>query len=641
MKFINDSNRYKFFIALAMGLTGFLANFWPLSFDFPPYQTDFLPGLIFPMLVALAWGWRYGLVAAMLGLGCQTPWFTQISSNDWTPILLIPLNTLWVVWHGWCAQQRRQGRHLALNPYIAEIPFRMGSCILMYTILRWLLSLQSILWETHVSSLNIIHFKTVGQLAYGYLVLLLADVVLNLGPVRRFFRLHQQPGQNIVSYVIIIAVLCGLIFWIVDGVVDYYKFSEHLRFLIFTAPESVWDALIFKVSSPNLFARMVYVITCLVSGLLVSFLLRRQLEGEAALRESEVRYRRLHETMWDAFVQMDLSGTILDFNAAYQQMLGYAPEALRGMKKSELMPSKWHTMEARIMTEQVIAKGRSDIYEKEYRRADGSVFPVEMRTFLISDEYQQPLGMWAIVRDITQRKKDEQDRHDTMEALKRSNEDLQQFAYVASHDLQEPLRMVASYTQLLAERYRDQLDEKAQKFIHYAVDGAARMQSLIRDLLSFSRVDTHAEDFEMIDAHQALGMAIANLKAMIDETGALVTTDDLPCVRADKTQLVQVFQNLINNGIKFRSNELSRIHINALQKDGCWLFSVKDNGIGIDPKYKDKVFVVFQRLHTRDAYPGTGIGLALCKRILDRHRGQIWFESNPGQGTTFYFTIPL
>jgi light-regulated signal transduction histidine kinase (bacteriophytochrome) len=311
------------------------------------------------------------------------------------------------------------------------------------------------------------------------------------------------------------------------------------------------------------------------------------------------------------------------------------------MRELDLIPSKWHAAETDTVRTQVIPKGRSEVYEKEYIRADGNVFPVELRTFLIRDEEQRPIGMWSIVRDITERKQMEREREKVMIALTQSNEDLKQFAYVASHDLQEPLRMVASYTQLLAERYGDQLDDKAHKFIAYAVDGASRMQTLILDLLAFSRVETRAQPFKSVDAQSALGAAIVNLKAVIDETGSLVTTDDLPQVRADESQLTMVFQNLINNGIKFQNERHpAHIHVSAQPQNGCWCFSVQDNGIGIDAKYKDKIFLVFQRLHTRSEYPGTGIGLALCKRIIDRHGGRIWFESSPGQGTTFFFTIP-
>ncbi len=632
---------YKIVVSLILGLIGFGVNFYPINFAFPPFQAGLALGLAFPMVAALVWGWPYGLLSTTLGLGCQTGWFLQWPNGSWEPFITIPLLSLWITWHGWCAGLGKKGRFPALNPYGAEIPFRIANTLVLYTLLRWVLHAQPPSGVPPDVSLSYAHFLAVAQAVNAYFVLLVADTLLNLGPVRKIFGLRRQPGQITTGYVISAAVLFGLLFWVIDGLVDYYKFREYLRFLIFKAPENVWDSILLNVASPDLFARTAFVAVCLTGGLLVSRLLRKQLQSETAWRESETRYRRLHETMRDAFVQQDMSGRIVDFNRAYQEMIGHEDESLSGMMEADLTPSKWRTMEADIIKEQVVRLGRSQVYEKEYVRAEGSVFPVELRTFLITDDAHLPIGMWSIVRDITQRKQTELEREKAIIALENSNEDLKQFAYVASHDLQEPLRMVSSYTQLLAERYNDQLDDKAHKFIHYAVDGAARMQILIRDLLAFSRVETHAHEFKTVDAHSALGVAIVNLKTMIDESGALVTSGDLPQVLADETQMTQIFQNLINNGIKFqKKNRTPQIHIGADRQNGNWRFSVQDNGIGIEPKYKDKVFLVFQRLHTRDEYPGTGIGLALCKRIIDRHGGQIWFESSPEQGTIFYFTIP-
>jgi PAS domain S-box-containing protein len=636
-----ETTYYKVMIAILAGWIGFGVNFKAIYFDFPPFQASLLPGLAFPLIVTLAWGWPYGLLSATLGLGCQTSWFLQPPRAEWEPLVTIPMTTLWVVWHGWCAARKAEGRFPTLNPYWAEMPFRIVHWIVLFTLLPWLLHALAPAWPKEKNQLDFIRFLAVEKALNAYFSILLADVVLNLGPVRKLFGLRQRAGQITTGYVISGALLFGLLFWVIDGLVDYYKFREHLRFLIFNSPQSVLDSIILKVSSPDLFARTAFVSTCLVGGLLASRLLRKQLEGEAALRQSETRYRRLHETMRDAFVQMDMSGRIVDCNPAYQEMTGYGEDQLRGIREADLIPSKWHPLETDIVRSQVISRGRSEVYEKEYIHADGRVFPVELRTFLIRDDAQQPMGMWSIVRNITQRKKMEQERENAMIALTQSNEDLKQFAYVASHDLQEPLRMVASYTQLLAERYGDQLDAKAHKFINYAVDGASRMQALILDLLAFSRVETRGQVFKSVDAQNALGAAIVNLRAVIDETGSLVTTDDLPRIRADESQLTMVFQNLINNGIKFQDKQhLPHIHISAHSQNGGWCFSVRDNGIGIEARYKDKVFLVFQRLHTRNEYPGTGIGLALCKRIIDRHSGRIWFDSTPGQGTTFFFTIP-
>jgi len=227
-----------------------------------------------------------------------------------------------------------------------------------------------------------------------------------------------------------------------------------------------------------------------------------------------------------------------------------------------------------------------------------------------------------------------------VEELARSNRDLEQFAYVASHDLQEPLRMVAAYTQLLAERYRGQLDENADKYIGYAVEGALRMQTLILDLLAFSRVGRSETDRKNGECNAALNNALENLRSAIEESGAVVTHDHLPAVAVDPSQLVQLFQNLIGNAIKFRGNEVPAIRVSAKKQDARWLFAVADNGIGVSSQYKDKIFVIFQRLHTREEYSGNGVGLAICKKIVEHHGGRIWVESEIGCGATFHFTLP-
>ena len=224
--------------------------------------------------------------------------------------------------------------------------------------------------------------------------------------------------------------------------------------------------------------------------------------------------------------------------------------------------------------------------------------------------------------------------------LERSNADLEQFAYVASYDLQEPLRMVSSYTQLLAEEYKGRLDGEADKYISYTVEGAQRMQQLIRDLLAYSRIDNRGGRFSPTDCKNVLDNAIQNLQVSIEEVSERVIHNGLPIVIADPAQIGQVFQNLIGNALKFRGKDPPQIHVTAERLGSEWRFAVCDNGIGIEKGFSERVFQIFQRLHTRKEYPGTGIGLAVCKRIIDRHRGRIWVESTLGEGATFFFTIP-
>jgi len=273
------------------------------------------------------------------------------------------------------------------------------------------------------------------------------------------------------------------------------------------------------------------------------------------------------------------------------------------------------------------------------RRKDGSEFPIEiMLSPLDSDE---GIVVTAAIRDISARKATEAALLQKVEELKRSNEELGQFAYIASHDLQEPLRMVASYTQLLARRYKGRLDKDADEFIGFAVDGASRMQQLIQDLLDYSRIGTKGRDLIETSSEVALQQALRNLRGAIEESHALVTHDPLPLVLADPMQLSQLFQNLIGNAIKYqKTGAVPEVHISAGRNgDPKWTFSVRDNGLGIDPQYFERIFGMFQRLHKRDEFAGTGMGLAICKKIVERHGATISVESQLGHGSTFRFAL--
>ncbi|MEJ2427832.1 MAG: ATP-binding protein [Deltaproteobacteria bacterium] len=288
-----------------------------------------------------------------------------------------------------------------------------------------------------------------------------------------------------------------------------------------------------------------------------------------------------------------------------------------------------------------IHAGRSSKVELDQRfvRRDGTKVWGHISVSLMQIRPARPMLWICMVLNIDRQKQADEELHRLMEQLQRSNRELEQFAYVASHDLQEPLRMVASYTRWLARRYQDRLDQDANDFIHFAVDGATRMQKLINDLLAYSRVTRHGKPFEPTNAHAALEEAIANLATAIQATGTIITSGDLPLVMADHSQLVRVFQNLIGNAVKFTDRGPSKIHVSAERRGDECVFAVKDNGIGIEPQYHERIFVLFQHLNPRDQYEGTGLGLSICKRIIERHGGTIWVESNTDVGTTFSFTL--
>ena len=279
-------------------------------------------------------------------------------------------------------------------------------------------------------------------------------------------------------------------------------------------------------------------------------------------------------------------------------------------------------------------------FELHIERTDGGNVVLLGGAVPLLDAKGSPRGAVAAFYDVTARKRAEYELYRTVEELKRSNAELEQFAYVASHDLQEPLRALTGMVQLLQQRYKGKLDARADEYINLAVEAAGRMQGLIGALLAFSRVDRYGGPIEAVDMNGVLGHALANLQVAIREAEASVTYDPLPQVAADGPQITQVFQNLIGNAIKFRTAAVPQIHVGAVSQPGAWQFFVRDNGIGIDPEHAERIFLIFQRLHSRREYPGTGIGLALCKKIIERHGGKIWVESEPGAGATFYFTLP-
>jgi PAS domain S-box-containing protein len=356
------------------------------------------------------------------------------------------------------------------------------------------------------------------------------------------------------------------------------------------------------------------------------------------LQESQSRLAAIVESSDDAILSKDLNGTIQTWNAGAERLFGYRAQEVIGRSIALLMPPDRLTEEDEIL-DQLRAGKRVDHRETVRVAKDGRYVDVLVTASSLKDRDGQIIGASKIARDISERKRAEEALRKSTEDLSRSNKDLEQFAYVASHDLQEPLRAVAGFVELLRRNLGSSLNSKAAGYMDFAVDGAKRMQLLINGLLEYSRVGQD-EKHEETSARAALDRAVAYQKNAIEEFSAEIEADELPAVHFDLTQLTQLFQNLIGNAIKFRGKEAPRVHIGAKRDSDGWQFSVSDNGIGIEPEYTERIFLIFQRLHSRENYPGTGIGLAICKKIVERHKGKIWVESKLGEGSTFYFTIP-
>jgi PAS domain S-box-containing protein len=354
--------------------------------------------------------------------------------------------------------------------------------------------------------------------------------------------------------------------------------------------------------------------------------------ADEALWESEQKFRDTVTSLDEGYYSCTLDGLVLDHNPAFNRILGI--DIAKDMKGAKL-PDFWQNpTDRKEYLDELMSRGFIRNYVINAKTLSNEKIVVLANSHLVKDETGRPVRIDGTYTDFTDRKRMEDE-------LARSNKELQQFAYISSHDLQEPLRMISSFVQILEKRYKGKLDQDADEFIGYIVEGTSRMQRMIQDLLTFSRVQTRGAEFAPVDTNKVFEKTVSNLQMMTHEAGAVVTKDELPTVMGDETQLIQLFQNLIDNAIKFRrAEETPTVHISAQKKGIDWEFSVNDNGIGIDPQYFDRIFILFQRLHSREEYAGTGIGLAICMRIVERHGGRIWVESEPGKGSIFHFSLP-
>jgi len=434
--------------------------------------------------------------------------------------------------------------------------------------------------------------------------------------------LEPNFGSPLLAAVAISAWFCGLgggaLATVLSSIAFYYLFEP--------------PVYSFEIQHPSTVFRLVFyaAVASLITALIHNLIVARQ-----AADVSEEQYQKIGALIPFGVWRCDAAGSLVDVSDALLALIG---------KRAEQVKS-WADIVSPKAANEVVAEWQRCLkdeiaWDRELlvTGQDGQERTILSRGAPIRARGR--VAYWAGINlDITERNRLDEERKRQSEELARSNAELEQFAYVASHDLQEPLRMITSYLQLIEKRYQGGLDKDGQTFISYAVDGARRLQRMIHDLLDFSRVGTRGAELKPVDSSRAVQQAVSNLHQEISQTGAQLNWDGLPVVNADEPQLARVFQNLISNAIKYRCDSVVQVEIRARREEHSWVFSVRDNGIGIDPKYADRIFMIFQRLHTK-AYPGTGIGLAICKRIVERHGGRIWFVPNEERGTTFHFSLP-
>ncbi len=511
--------------------------------------------------------------------------------------------------------------------------------IIIWEVFHYFATLLMALFLSYVATSGISLFlQTEGSLSYATIVLL---VIATMGPARDYIRrVRGYFGHFVILFfsLLFVSQIAAL-----THLEDLAELGQLLAYM------TLFVGVLFQAWAEYKKDQQALFLLADTQGLLAER--KFQLEhANKKLTKINEEFKRANEktsliieTANDAFIAIDASGVVSEWNRQAEMIFGWQREEAIGKKLVSIIIPEVFKIQLEADIRKFFSTGTDPVVNRQIEvtaiHRDAHEFPAELSISILKNERGYSFN--AFVRDITARKKAEEEIEKRAEDLARSNADLEQFAYVASHDLQEPLRMVGSYTQLLARKYKGKIDKDADEFIGFAVDGVKRMQQLINDLLEYSRVGTKKRTFTQFSLNQVIKNSLENLQVAIAESSATINVpDNLPQVQGDEVQLTQLFQNLIGNAVKFRGSNKPIIDISATIQNGAVLVRVGDNGIGIDPRFKEKIFVIFQRLHAAKEYAGTGIGLALCKKIVERHQGHIWVESELGQGTNFFFTLP-
>ena len=648
---------YKVTISILFGLLGFVLNFHTINFAFPPYTATVLIGLLFPMLITLTWGWRYGLLSALVG-GCQSMWWLWGPSNGYAIFLVVPPFTLWIVWHGLLANLRRKQKEHKWwsSTYAVEIPFRIFSTINLYTLSRWAITFNPPPWSWASGAPNTIpmrfsSFVAIKQAVVGYIILLLADVLLNFGFVKRFFRLKEDYDRANTGYIISASLLIGVLFWLVDSVIGS---------LVFHTESSFFDLLALDVPPDEVYVRTLFILACLVGGLLASKLLRGQHESDKALRESEERFRLLVQNMPVLINAFGEGDAYLFWNRECEKVTGYsAQEIIRNPNALELLyPDASYLQQ---LMEEWAERGSAFMdWEMVLKSKDGS--PKTISWSNISDLFPVPgWKSWAIGVDVTERKRAEESLKEYSERLEEMVEErtkelreaqeqlvrkeklavLGQLAGGVGHELRNPLGVISNavYFLQLTLPDADETTATAREYLEIISEEVRNSTKIISDLLDFSR--TRMPDREEIAVSELVAEVLEKRPPPENVEATTQIASDLPPVFVDPRQMGQVLVNLVVNAYQampeggrlvVKTSEVSE----KLPKSKWVALSITDTGCGIPEKNMAKLF---EPLFTTKAR-GIGLGLAVSRSLVEANGGSMEVESEEGEGSTFTVKLP-
>ena len=634
---------YKVAISIASGLIGFFINFHPFFSSFPPYQFTFHVGLAFPLIVSTYWGWRYGLLSATLGLGCQTAWLT----SGWEAVVTVSMFTLWIIWHGWCAEKYRNTNKILWHRYVTEIPFRIFNTIILFTIFIWISKYNPAPWMPEIIesvSIQSASFTMIEAVINGYIVLLLSEAMMFLGPIRKLYKLKEVKTQRMSNYLISVAILITCFFWVVDSVYYHYIFKNFSSSMIPEQTENLLDLIVFNVPPYTLFVRISFFAALLIGVVLASKYLSKY-------SEKEILLNKIVEFAPYPITVVEAGGKIEYINPTFVEIFGYALEEVSTISEwfKKIFPNVFDRREFLLDWESHSNMDNQHSLEPQLFKVtckDGEILNIIFRQIVADEE-----KLVIICENVTDRIRAEEKfsklnieleqivKKRTAQ-LEATNREMEAFSYSVSHDLRAPLRSIDGFSMALLEEYSDKIDEDGKDYLQRVRSASQRMGQIIDDLLSLSRISRRELNKQEVNLSEITKKVFDNLQERDPDRTVDIVIGHKLTANCDPNLIEIVLENLLSNAWKFTSKqEKPWIVFDQVMQDDELAFCVRDNGAGFDMAYAKKLFGTFQRLHKDTDFKGYGIGLATVQRIIHRHAGHIWAEGYIDSGASFYFVL--